>query len=65
MKLIVRMLFTCILRCDATSTKFPTFPAIGVFALANLFKIIRKIMSITYLFRKTRNIAKIDGTHHS
>jgi len=47
-KLTVRMLFTCIVRCDATSTKFLTFPATGVFALANLFKIIRKIMSITY-----------------
>ena len=65
MKLTVRMLFACILLCDATSAKFPTFPTTGVSALLNLLKIIRKIMSITYLFRKTRNIAKIDGTHHS
>ena len=65
MKLTVRMLFTCILRCYATSTKLTTFPATGVVALASLFKIIRKIMSIPHLFRTTRNIAKIDGTHHS
>jgi len=63
MKLTVKR--TCILHRDATSTKFPTFPATGAFALANLFKIIRKVMSITYLFKKMRNIAKIDGTHHS
>ena len=48
MKLTVRMLFACILLCDATSTKFPPFPTTGVSALLNLFKIIRKIMSITY-----------------
>ena len=43
MKLTVRMLFACILLCDATSTKFPTFPATGDSALLNLLKIIGKI----------------------